>query len=191
MNQEQLAEFQSRIGYQFSDAGLLAEALTHASHGKKRNRNNERLEFLGDRVLGLLSATELLHRFPDDDEGMLATRFNAVVRRKACVEVGKAIGLGQLLAVGSSEQAGAGVVSESLLGNAMEALLGAIYLDGGLDAAKSVFDSAWAGLLNKAAETEKDPKTSLQEWAQGRGLPLPEYKQVAQDGPDHARGTNN
>ncbi|WP_137388099.1 ribonuclease III [Rhodoligotrophos defluvii] len=187
-----------RIGYRFRSTDLLERALTHASfavtHRKKppagfatgANSDNERLEFLGDRVLGLVVAEELLRRFPDSAEGELAPRFNALVRKETCAEVARSIELGRFLRLGSGEAAAGGRSKTAILGNACEAVIAAIYLDGGIGAARSFILERWQPHFDGIGAMHKDSKSALQEWAQGRGLPPPVYREKARSGPDHA-----
>ncbi len=181
-------KLQRVIGYQFSDPSLLVEALTHSSyHGKARGTDNERLEFLGDRVLGIMVADELFKRFPFDKEGALARRYNTLICRPTCAAIAREIKLGDHLRLGRSEQpTGAGQVKSALLANACEALLGALYLDGGTEAIRPLFDRHWLPRFEETSGIRRDSKTALQEWAQGLGLPLPRYDVVDQTGPDHA-----
>lgn len=178
-------DLQSEIGYRFKDADLLDRALTHASfaEGVKRKPDNERLEFLGDRVLGLLTAEWLLERFPDATEGDLARSLNQMVNRRTCARVGKVFDLGAYIKLSKSEARNGGRTKASIIGNAVEALLGAMYLDGGLDQVRPFYRRVWADI---DVGTGRDPKTGLQEWAQAKGLPVPTYDIVDRSGPDHA-----
>ncbi len=174
---------EARIGYRFADAGLLAAALTHpsAQDPKAPGERFERLEFLGDRVLGLIVAELLLTTFPDESEGALTKRFAGLVRRETLVEVAEAIGLGQhLRTVG--EQSG---TRENLLADGCEALIAALYLDGGAEVARRFVRSEWEPLMRATRRPPRDAKTALQEWLQGRGRPLPSYVLVGQSGPPH------
>ena len=176
------------IAYRFKDPLLLDRAMTHrsATQGKAVAWSNERLEFLGDRVLGLVIVEALLVRFPDLREGDLAPRLNALVSRDTCAVVGAELGLGQYLIVDRSERATGGATKRSLLANAAEAVIGAVYLDGGLKAAEKFILRHWAALLKASNDKPRDPKSALQEWAQGAGLPTPSYRHDAREGPDHA-----
>ncbi len=176
------------IGYRFKDPLLLDRAMTHrsATQGKAVAWSNERLEFLGDRVLGLVIVEALLVRFPDLREGDLAPRLNALVSRDTCAIIGSDLGLGQYLIVDHSERATGGPTKRSLLANAAEAVIGAVYLDGGLKAAEKFILKHWAALLKASNDKPRDPKSALQEWAQGEGLPTPTYRHDAREGPDHA-----
>ena len=176
------------IGYRFKDSTLLDRAMTHRSavSGGQAEWSNERLEFLGDRVLGLIIARFLIERFPKDREGALAPRLNALVSRDACADIGAALGLEQFLIVDRAERAAGAASRPSLLSNATEALLGAIYLDGELRAASKFIQQHWKSALQKADEVQRDPKSALQEWVQGRGGSTPIYELLEQAGPDHA-----
>jgi ribonuclease III len=173
-----------RLGHEFRDAALLLRALTHGSRGGEVD--NERLEFLGDRVLGLAVAEALLAADPRASEGQIAPRFNALVRRESCAEVARSIDLGAALKLGRSEMLGGGRRRDALLADAMEAVIAAIYLDAGFEAARGVVLRLWGDRVRAAPEDARDAKTALQEWAQGRGLPPPTYEEVGRSGPDHA-----
>ncbi|MFO1242023.1 MAG: ribonuclease III [Rickettsiales bacterium] len=176
--------FESVIHYTFSDAALLKSALTHRSLDKKAN--NQRLEFLGDRVLGLVVCDMLYHAFPSEQEGELARRHAALVCKELVAEVASALQLGHYIILSSSEESSGGRNNISNLEDACEALIGAIYLDGGFAAAQDFIERMWRPRLESIAEPPKDPKTSLQEWAQARALGLPLYEIVTQTGPAHA-----
>ncbi len=173
-----------RLGHEFRDPSLLLRALTHGSRGG--GADNQRLEFLGDRVLGLIMAEALLQADPIADEGQIAPRFNALVRREACAEVAREIDLGSGLKLGRSEMIGGGRRKEAVLADAMEAVIAAIYLDGGLEAARSVVLRLWGDRVASAPQDARDAKTVLQEWAQARGMTPPDYVLIAREGPDHA-----
>ncbi len=179
---------EAAIGYRFKDQALLDRAMTHRSAvtGGQPEWSNERLEFLGDRVLGLVVAGFLIERFPKDREGQLAPRLNALVSRETCAEIGATLELDRFLIVDRAERAAGGARRPSLLSNATEALLGAIYLDGDLRAATKFIRQHWKKSLQGAEEVKRDPKSVLQEWAQARGGATPDYQLVDQDGPDHA-----
>ncbi|NWG46571.1 MAG: ribonuclease III [Alphaproteobacteria bacterium] len=178
-----LTGLEGRLGHCFADRARLAEALTHASAS---GRNNERLEFLGDRVLGLLAAEALIERFPDSTEGLLAQRLNALVRREACADVAQSMGLGDCLLMSEGEAAAGGREKPAILADACEAIIGALYLDAGLEAVRPVFRRFWARLLDEADTTVKDPKTMLQEWAHATHGVTPDYRMEGREGPDHA-----
>jgi ribonuclease-3 len=179
---------EARLGHQFGDRKLLTEALTHSSAtGRDRaRRSNERLEFLGDRVLGLVIADLLIAGFPDEGEGDLSRRHAALVRREALAEVGAALGAARWLVVGRSEAEAGGRANPALLANVVEALIGALYLDAGLGAAERFIRQHWLPRLEAMAVPPRDAKTALQEWAQSRGLGLPTYEVAAVAGPAHA-----
>ena len=177
------------IEHRFRDPDLLVEALTHPSatrRGGKVPRNNQRFEFLGDRVLGLVVAHHLLARFPNEEEGPLSRRHAALVRRETLAEIAGAFGLGDLLIFARSEEAGNGRVNPSILADALEALIGALYLDGGIEPAERFVRASWEPHIQKMGQPPRDAKTALQEWAQGRGLALPTYSLLETSGPAHA-----
>jgi ribonuclease III len=184
------------IGYEFARRELLEEALTHPSalvpEPRRRHRRAptkrgyERLEFLGDRVLGLVVADCLWRRFEGESEGDLARRHTHLVRREALVRVAERIGLGRYLFLSRSEAAAGGNANPGILADACEALIAAIYLDGGFEAASALVRRFWEPLIEEMEEPPRDPKTALQEWAQARGPALPAYELVATNGPDHA-----
>ena len=185
---EPLKALERRLQYKFATPSLLIEAMTHPSFAAESHemRNNQRMEFLGDRVLGLVIATQLLNQFKEDDEGRLAPKFNALVRKEACAEIAENLHLGDALKMGRSETRSGGRRKEAILGDAMEAVIAAIYLDGGFSAAQKVILHHWAGLLERSDKTEaRDAKTRLQEWAQARGMTPPIYELRARSGPDH------
>jgi len=176
------------LGHRFADPGLLDEALTHssvASTGQQR-RTNERLEFLGDRVLGLVVADLLMGRFPDEDEGALARRHAALVRREALARVAVGIGLGDCIRLSRGEEDAGGRENPGLLADACEAVIAALYLDGGLDVAAAFILREWDAIVAEDVRPPKDAKTELQEWAQARALALPKYREVGREGPAHA-----
>lgn len=174
----------TRLEYAFHNPDLLQQALTHRSIGQQNS--NQRLEFLGDRVLGLVVAHMLFSQFPGEQEGELARRHAGLVSRETLTEVAREIALGASLYMSESEAAAGGRDSNSHLEDACEALIGAIYLDGGLSAAETFVERYWRPRLLSVKEPPKDPKTALQEWAQARGMGLPEYVELQRSGPDHA-----
>lgn len=179
---------QKRLGYTFKDPTLLTQAMTHSSAETRAAgfSDNERLEFLGDRILGLLTADALTKAFPNANEGDLAPRLNALVRKETLAAVAEDIALGKCLILSSGEDRSGGREKPALLADACEALFAALYRDGGLRAAKSFFDAHWKERLLAASHVPRDAKTHLQEWAQGEGLGMPIYTPVARKGPDHA-----
>ena len=181
----ELVAFCTRLGHAFARPERLQRALTHGSFGSAGRDDNQRLEFLGDRVLGLVIAEALLGADRAATEGQIAPRYNALVRRETCAAVARALDLGAVLKLGRSEMKSGGRRKEALLADAMEAVLAAVYLDGGLEAARRVILAHWGGLIDSVEADARDPKTALQEWAQARGAPPPEYAEVARSGPDH------
>jgi len=184
-----IEQLERRLNHVFSDPALLERALTHASaHGTKgKARDNEVLEFIGDRVIGLFAAERLADLYPEAPEGDLAPRLNALVNRKTCADVARLMGLGPALRLSGSETKTGGREKDSILAGACEAVMAAIYRDGGLDAARAVFLDLWADAFAALGEPRpRDAKTALQEWAQGQGRPLPAYAVVGRRGPDHA-----
>lgn len=180
-----LAAFAARIGHDFRRPDLLARAVTHASFSSPTRPSNERLEFLGDRVLGLTIATALFHEDARAAEGQLAPRLNALVRQETCAEVAREIGLGEVMKLGRSEMLSGGRRKEALLGDAMEAVIAAVYLDAGFEAARDLVLRLWGSRIVAARAQGRDPKSALQEWAQARGLPPPTYVETGRSGPDH------
>ncbi|MBO9436047.1 ribonuclease III [Ruegeria sp. R13_0] len=178
--------FQHRLGYEFSNPELLVRALTHGSVSSATRPDNQRLEFLGDRVLGLVMATALLEADKKASEGQLAPRFNALVRKEACADVARQIDLGAVLKLGRSEMLSGGRRKQALLGDAMEAVIAAVYRDAGFEAARDVILALWGDRIHAVEADARDAKTSLQEWAQARGQKPPSYIEVKRSGPDHA-----
>ncbi len=181
-----LKAFSRRIGHHFEKPELLVQALTHPSLSSPTRADNQRLEFLGDRVLGLVMADALLAADPAATEGRLAPRFNALVRREACADVAREIGIGDVLKLGRSEMLSGGRRKEALLADAMEAVIAAVYRDGGFDAARDMVLRLWGDRIANVKSDARDPKTALQEWAQARGQQPPRYVEIAREGPDHA-----
>ncbi len=180
-----ITAFSARIGHAFRQPALLVQALTHASMSSPTRSDNQRLEFLGDRVLGLVMAEALLGADKQAAEGQLAPRFNALVRKETCAEVARDCGLGEVLKLGRSEMISGGRKKEALLGDAMEAVIAAVYLDGGFEAARALILRLWGGRIAAVEADARDPKTSLQEWAQARGMAPPVYEETGREGPDH------
>lgn len=180
-----LLAFQARIGHEFRRPELLLRAVTHASIGSATRPDNQRLEFLGDRVLGLTMAEALLAADKAATEGQLAPRFNALVRKETCAEVAREVGLGEVLKLGRSEMLSGGRRKEALLGDAMEAVIAAVHLDAGFEAARALVLRLWGGRIGTVEADARDPKTALQEWAQARGMPPPAYAETGRKGPDH------
>ncbi|MBX9830158.1 MAG: ribonuclease III [Xanthobacteraceae bacterium] len=175
------------IGYRFKDRDLLDRSLTHISvSGGNRANSYQRLEFLGDHVLGLIISDMLFQAFPKADEGELSRRLADLVRREACADVARAIELGQAIRLGSSENNAGGRTRTAILADVCEALVGAVYLDGGYPAAEKLVERLWGERMRTPARPLRDPKTVLQEWAQARGLPTPAYREVERTGPHHS-----
>ncbi len=182
-----LLTLETRLGYTFNDPELLIRAMTHSSYGdgQRKTPDNERLEFLGDRVLGLLTA-DALYDHSTEAEGTLARRLNALVRKETCAKVARQIGLGDALLISSAEDRQGGREKTSILGDACEALIAAIYLDGGYEDVKSFYDRFWLPLLAEVVKkSAKDPKTELQERAMASAQGLPKYEILERSGPDH------
>ena len=182
------SEVEERIGYVFADKGLLDRALTHISAlsgPQSRAGSYQRLEFLGDHVLGLVISDMLFHAFPHADEGELSRRLADLVRRETCAEAARAMDLGPAMRLGNSEVHGGGRRRVAILADVCEALIGAIFVDGGYPAASAVIERLWSARMRTPARPLRDSKTALQEWAQARGLPTPAYREVARTGPDH------
>jgi ribonuclease III len=177
-----------KLGHAFADPSRLERALTHrsAGDGAADIADNERLEFLGDRVLGLVIAEALMRADPLAAEGDLAARLNALVSREACAQVARSLDLGPALRLSGGETRTGGRDKGSILAGAMEAVIAAVYEDGGLEAARALIEAVWPADAAAVETRPKDPKTRLQEWAQGRGLPLPRYVVVDRRGSDHA-----
>ena len=182
----ELKAFTGRIGYEFTRPDLLHRAVTHSSMSSPTRDDNQRLEFLGDRVLGLVMAEALFLADGAATEGQMAPQFNALVRKEACADVAREFDLGAVLKLGRSEMLSGGRRKEALLGDAMEAVISAVYLDGGFEAAKALVLRLWGKRINQVDADARDAKTALQEWAQARKLPPPSYVEVARTGPDHA-----
>jgi ribonuclease-3 len=192
-NDVDLEALSKGIGHVFARPELAAEALTHRSALDRQAElkvafphGNERLEFLGDRVLSLAMADLLLRRFPREREGGLARRHAALVRAETLVEIAEAIELGALIRLGDSERAQKKGVQANILADALEALLGAVFLDAGFVVAADRIAALWGDRLARQEAVPHDPKTALQEWAQARRLPLPSYREVGREGPPHA-----
>jgi ribonuclease-3 len=181
-----LDALEQKLGHKFSDPELLKRALTHASATPVLS--NERLEFLGDRVLGLIVAEKLHALYPDDAEGALALKFNNLGRGAACARAAEAAGLAEHIVLAGSERASGGRHKPAILSGACEAVIAALYLDGGLEAARSFVERFWDGMFENLTADMRDAKTRLQEWAQapGRNGMAPVYTQISREGPDHA-----
>lgn len=181
-----LRAFEDRIGHRFARPDLLVRALTHGSMSSPTRADNQRLEFLGDRVLGLVMASALLDHDKFATEGQLAPRFNALVRKETCADVARQVDLGAVLKLGRSEMLSGGRRKQALLGDAMEAVIAAVYRDAGFEAARDMILRLWGERIARVEADARDAKTSLQEWAQARGEPPPTYLELRRSGPDHA-----
>ena len=183
MSDEMIAFLRQSLGHEPKNRGLFAMALTHSSVG---GDSYERLEFLGDRVLGVVVARALYERYPDEPEGKLSRRYNALVARETCAEVGRALGLPPLIKLGRQAREDSANQSDNVIGDVVEALIGALLLDGGMDAAERFVLRAWADLLEGQGRAPQHPKSGLQELAAARGCRPPEYALVSRTGPHHA-----
>lgn len=184
---KQLSAIEERLGYVFDDKALLDAALTHPSVSDTKAVNYERLEFLGDRVLGLMVAENLIRAFPGVDEGELSQRLHGLVSRETCAEVAQALGLGTAMRLAAGETRSGGRGNLSILGNACEALIAAVYLDGGPEAVNRVILPLWKDRISAGVSRAMlNPKSHLQEWAARQHLPAPEYALTGREGPDHA-----
>lgn len=183
-----VAELERRVGHRFQNPELLERALTHSSvgNGAKKVRDNERLEFLGDRVLNLIVAERLMEVCPHAAEGELSKLMGQFVNYHACAEVACEVGLPAALRLDASASKVGARKNDRILGDACEALIASLYLDGGFPAAKTFVLAAWKVRFDHADEPVKDPKSTLQEWTMARDLPLPAYVVIAQEGPSHA-----
>lgn len=187
------SSFETHLGYRFKDRSLFERALTHSSartgrpNGKNAETDNERLEFLGDRVLGLAVADLITEMFGTANEGDLARRFNSLVRGETCAQVARSWQIGPFLNLSDSEAESGGRDKETILADACEAILAAVFIEAGFDAARKVVRKHWTPLVaTQAREPAADAKSTLQEWAQAQGLPVPVYKEIKREGPDHA-----
>lgn len=181
-------DLEKTLGYRFKSQELLERALTHASvrGGRTVKSDNERLEFVGDRVLGLAMVELLYSAFPKAKEGELARRFNKLVKGPTCAAVGRELGIGPHLILSDSEAGSGGRNKETILADAIEAILGAVFLEAGFEKAKAVVYKLWAPHQEATPKVSADAKSALQEWAQGQGLALPQYVEIERQGPDHA-----
>lgn len=182
-------KLEARLGYRFADPDLLDRALTHSSAvspGKRVERSYQRLEFLGDRVLGLVVADFLYRKLPKANEGDLSRTLNTLVRKETCAAVARVLDIGSELNLGDSEARTGGADKDAILGDVTEAVIGAIYLDGGLGHAFEVVERLFGEFIVEGGAKRADPKTTLQEWAQAQGLEPPTYVETERTGPDHA-----
>ena len=176
----------SMLLHEFEDRDVLNRALTHGSAATDPSETYERLEFLGDRVLSLVVAEMLFEWFPEENEGKLARRSAALVRRETLAEVAADVGLGAHIVMSNGEAESGGRENPSLLADVCESVIAALYLDGGLGAAEDFIRRHWQRPMERSDKPPLDSKTALQEWAQGRGMPLPSYRIANREGPDHA-----
>lgn len=189
LSKETRDALEAQLRYVFKDKALLDVAMTHPSALSKKDKpsdSNQRLEFLGDRVLGLVMSERLYERRPGEQEGALAPRYNALVNKDACANAVRRMGLGQYIMLGVSERDNGGAEKVSILGDLCEAVIAALYLDGGLKAARAFIERAWAEQFANPPTRVKDAKSLLQEWAQARGFAVPKYETIGRSGPDHA-----
>lgn len=184
IHQKPLEELEELIGYSFQDKALLHTAMTHSSTGA--HNNYERLEFLGDRVLGLVVSEILYEKFDNEKEGDLAKRLASLVQGSWLAKVAEDIHLGDYMSFSVSEREAGGDHNENILSDGMESLIGALYLDADLKTCRDFIEKIWGDAFYQMKKPPQHPKTALQEWAQGKGLPVPSYKIVGQSGPDHA-----
>lgn len=189
LSERAIKQIEAAIGYVFKDKTRLVRAMTHpsalsASDGVRDS--NQRLEFLGDRVLGLVIAERLFQRYPNEREGDLAPRLNRLVRKEACAEAFRTLDIGQFVLMAQNEIEAGGRDRDTTLGDACEALIAAIYMDSGLTKARAFIEKAWASQFSAKVKQIRHPKSLLQEWAQSQGFPLPRYETISRKGPDHA-----
>jgi ribonuclease III len=181
------SELEARLGHAFAQPALLDSALTHVSALTRKDgtEDYQRLEFLGDHVLGLVISDMLFRAFPAADEGELSRRLADLVRKETCAEVARSIDLAAAVRVGGAEGSTGIALRTAILADVCEALIGAVFLDGGYAAAAALVEQLWGARLRRPARPPRDAKTTLQEWAQGRGLPTPSYREIGRTGPHH------
>ncbi len=185
---DRIADLEKALDYSFSSPELLSLALTHSSMAKsraERDQTNQRLEFLGDRVLGLVVAGMIYEAFPLEEEGAMARRHTALVRKETLARVARNLGLGGYIQMAPSEEEGGGRQNAALLADACEAIIAALFLDGGLGRAESFIRCHWTDLMAQDLKPPKDAKTALQEYAQSKGMSLPKYQEISREGPPH------
>jgi ribonuclease-3 len=182
----ELSDLEARLGYRFRDSDLATLALTHLSAQPAGGRSYQRLEFLGDRVLGVIVADELYRSFPLASEGELSIRLAKLVRRETCAAIATEWDVGPHVVLGVGEARGGGRKKAAILSDICESIIGAVYVDGGFEAARGLIRRSWGGRLTADAEPARDAKTALQEWAQARALAAPRYEEAARSGPAHA-----
>ena len=184
-----IADLEESIGHRFSDRKHLYEALTHMSVGKAppgRAGNYQRLEFLGDRVLGLVMADLLFRTYPGANEGELSKRFSELVRKETCAAVAERWGVAPHIILGAGVPKLATRTNRAILGDVCEAIIGAVYVDGGFPAVQAVVEAGFRDIMASVRQIPRDPKTVLQEWVQGKGGPPPTYAVLERTGPEHA-----
>jgi len=175
---------EEKLGHRPADLALFERALTHSSHS---SQNYERLEFLGDRVLGLAIASWLIETWPDEPEGKLSHRLNALVAREVCADVARALDVTPRIRLGKQAIDDGAFRSDNVLGDVTEALIGALYLEGGIEAASRFVRRAWAERIDRLSAPPRHPKALLQEWTAAQKRRAPDYRLVDTSGPDHAR----
>jgi ribonuclease III len=183
-----IGALEDRIGYRFKDHDLLDCALTHISalSGSNRVNSYQRLEFLGDHVLGLVVSDMLFRAFPKANEGELSRRLADLVRKETCADMARKLELGSVIRLGNSEASSGGRTRDAILADVCESLIGAVFLDGGYPAVAALVEKLWDERMRTPVRPLRDAKTTLQEWAQGRGLPTPTYREVGRSGPQHS-----
>tara|TARA_B100000965_G_scaffold394247_1_gene406163 strand:+ start:561 stop:1238 length:678 start_codon:yes stop_codon:yes gene_type:complete len=184
MNKKEISDLENTISFKFKDQSILKRSLTHKSFDK--NDNNESVEFLGDRVLGLVISEKLISDFPNDSEGLLDKRYSKLVNKETCYKISQSLNLGDFILLGSTEINSKGNEKKSILADACESLIGAIYLDSGYEESKKFICNFWNEEFESMDSNLIDPKSFLQEWTLKRYKELPEYKLLDQSGPDHA-----
>jgi ribonuclease-3 len=183
------AELETRIGHAFRNGDLLLRALTHVSHtpaDRTKGDSYQRLEFLGDRVLGLVVSAMLFEAFPEAEEGELSRRLAGLVRKETCADVAAEWGVSAHIRLGENEAQSGGHAKPAIMGDVCEAIIGALYLDGGYAAVQAAVTRVWHPRMLAPTRPLRDPKTALQEWAQGLGRPAPIYREIKRQGPAHA-----
>ena len=185
MSQDSLSALEKKLNVSFRDKSLLRLALTHSSHNTAQHGSYERLEFLGDRVLGLLIADFIYREYPQDDEGQLSRRFVDLVRNETLMQIAQDMELMPHIRLARGQDSTRARIKTNAMADVCEAILAAVYIDQGLDAARELLLRFWAPYLEALRKPPRDPKTALQEWAQGRKLSLPHYETISRSGPDH------
>lgn len=183
--QSTLSQFEKILGYKFRNIDLLKSAFTHSSMSRKGHRNYERLEFLGDRILGLVVAKYLFHHYPNDKEGGLAKRHSKLVSGEICAQISESLNINPFIIMTKGEEDGGGRNNKAILADICESLIAALYLDGGFDEAEKFILNYWAPYLNNQISPPVEPKTALQEWVQGQSGELPIYSVLDERGPSH------